>query len=113
MLPRSAQHEAVLPAGSRADAQRAGRMPEAHRVARRRELGEEFRGDTREFAINASNSRFWEPAVKRYVDECLAGQPGRHACGQGKICKCVLLTGCTGPDRTHADNIHIRRGRYV
>lgn len=31
---------------------------------------------TREFAINASNSRFWEPAVKRYVDECLAGQAG-------------------------------------
>ncbi|HNV73564.1 MAG TPA: class 1 fructose-bisphosphatase [Gemmatimonadaceae bacterium] len=30
----------------------------------------------REFAINASNSRFWEPAVKRYVDECLAGQSG-------------------------------------
>lgn len=34
---------------------------------------------TREFAINASNSRFWEPAVKRYVDECLAGQPGPRA----------------------------------
>ena len=32
--------------------------------------------DTREFAINASNSRFWEPAVKRYVDECLAGKAG-------------------------------------
>jgi fructose-1,6-bisphosphatase I/sedoheptulose-1,7-bisphosphatase len=31
---------------------------------------------TREFAINASNSRFWEPAVKRYVDECLAGKSG-------------------------------------
>jgi fructose-1,6-bisphosphatase I/sedoheptulose-1,7-bisphosphatase len=31
---------------------------------------------TREFAINAANSRFWEPAVKRYVDECLAGQTG-------------------------------------
>jgi fructose-1,6-bisphosphatase I / sedoheptulose-1,7-bisphosphatase len=31
---------------------------------------------TREFAINASNSRFWEPAVKRYVDECIAGQTG-------------------------------------
>ena len=31
---------------------------------------------TREFAINASNSRFWEPAVKRYVDECLAGTTG-------------------------------------
>jgi len=31
---------------------------------------------TREFAINASNSRHWEPAVKRYVDECLAGSTG-------------------------------------
>jgi fructose-1,6-bisphosphatase I/sedoheptulose-1,7-bisphosphatase len=31
---------------------------------------------TSEFAINSSNSRFWEPAVKRYVDECLAGQSG-------------------------------------
>jgi fructose-1,6-bisphosphatase I/sedoheptulose-1,7-bisphosphatase len=31
---------------------------------------------TREFAINASNARFWEPAVKRYVDECLAGKAG-------------------------------------
>ena len=30
----------------------------------------------REFAINASNSRFWEPAVTRYVDECLAGSTG-------------------------------------
>ncbi|MFC0135919.1 class 1 fructose-bisphosphatase [Massilia eurypsychrophila] len=32
--------------------------------------------DTSEFAINASNSRFWEPPVKRYVDECLAGRTG-------------------------------------
>ncbi len=31
---------------------------------------------TREFAIDASTSRFWGPAVKRYVDECLAGQQG-------------------------------------
>ena len=31
---------------------------------------------TSEFAINASNSRFWEPAVARYVDECLAGSSG-------------------------------------
>ena len=31
---------------------------------------------TREFAINASNSRFWEPPVRRYVDECLAGREG-------------------------------------
>ena len=29
-----------------------------------------------EFAINASNRRFWEPAVQRYVDECLAGRSG-------------------------------------
>jgi fructose-1,6-bisphosphatase I/sedoheptulose-1,7-bisphosphatase/fructose-1,6-bisphosphatase I len=32
--------------------------------------------DTREFAINASNQRFWEPPVKRYVSECLAGRSG-------------------------------------
>ena len=32
--------------------------------------------DTQEFAINTSNARFWEPPVKRYVDECLAGRSG-------------------------------------
>ena len=32
--------------------------------------------DTHEFAINSSNSRFWEPPIKRYVDECLAGKDG-------------------------------------
>ena len=32
--------------------------------------------DTREFAINASNMRYWEEPVKRYVDECLAGEEG-------------------------------------
>ena len=32
--------------------------------------------DTQEFAINASNSRFWEAPVRRYVDECLAGKTG-------------------------------------
>jgi fructose-1,6-bisphosphatase I / sedoheptulose-1,7-bisphosphatase len=31
---------------------------------------------TGEFAINASNQRFWEPAVQRYVQECLAGRSG-------------------------------------
>ncbi len=30
----------------------------------------------KEFAINASNRRFWEPPVRRYVDECLAGESG-------------------------------------
>ncbi|MDD5250136.1 MAG: class 1 fructose-bisphosphatase [Rhodocyclaceae bacterium] len=28
------------------------------------------------FAINASNERFWEPPVRRYVQECLAGATG-------------------------------------
>jgi len=32
--------------------------------------------DCQEFAINTSNSRFWESPIKRYVDECLAGKTG-------------------------------------
>lgn len=32
--------------------------------------------DCSEFAINMSNQRFWEPAVKRYVDECVQGEDG-------------------------------------
>ncbi len=32
--------------------------------------------ETSEFAINASNERFWEPPVQRYVQECLAGKGG-------------------------------------
>jgi len=35
--------------------------------------------DTQEFAINASNSRFWEAPIRRYVDECLAGKTGPRA----------------------------------
>lgn len=31
---------------------------------------------TTEFAINTSNSRFWEGPIKRYVDECLLGRAG-------------------------------------
>ena len=31
---------------------------------------------TSEFAINASNERFWEPPAQRYVDECKAGVKG-------------------------------------
>ncbi len=49
-----------------------------------RELGEyvlthrdlRIKEGVREFAINASNERFWEPPVKRYVSECLAGSTG-------------------------------------
>lgn len=32
--------------------------------------------DTQEFAINASNSRFWEPPIRHYIAECLAGKTG-------------------------------------
>jgi len=35
--------------------------------------------DTREFAINTSNARFWEPPVQRYVDECVKGRNGPRA----------------------------------
>jgi len=31
---------------------------------------------TSEFAVNSSNSRFWERPVARYIDECLAGVAG-------------------------------------
>ena len=30
----------------------------------------------KEFAINASNRRFWEPPVTAYIDDCLAGKTG-------------------------------------
>lgn len=32
--------------------------------------------DTTEFAINASNQRYWQPAVQRYLAECLQGSDG-------------------------------------
>jgi fructose-1,6-bisphosphatase I len=32
--------------------------------------------DTKEFAINMSNMRHWDEPVKRYIEECLAGQAG-------------------------------------
>jgi fructose-1,6-bisphosphatase I len=32
--------------------------------------------DTQEFAINMSNMRHWEPPMKRYIEECLAGKTG-------------------------------------
>jgi fructose-1,6-bisphosphatase len=34
--------------------------------------------DTQEFAVNASNQRFWEPPVKRYVEECVEGKSGER-----------------------------------
>jgi fructose-1,6-bisphosphatase I len=32
--------------------------------------------DAKEFAINMSNHRFWEPPMRRYIDECLQGTDG-------------------------------------
>ncbi len=32
--------------------------------------------DTKEFAINMSNMRHWAPPVRKYIDECLAGDEG-------------------------------------
>ena len=32
--------------------------------------------DTKEFAINMSNQRYWEPPVQRYIGELLAGKEG-------------------------------------
>ena len=34
--------------------------------------------DTSEFGINASNQRFWEEPVKRYISECLFGTEGNR-----------------------------------
>ncbi|CAN5844518.1 class 1 fructose-bisphosphatase [soil metagenome] len=31
---------------------------------------------TDRIAIDATDTRFWQPAIRRYVDECLAGEPG-------------------------------------
>jgi D-fructose 1,6-bisphosphatase (EC 3.1.3.11) len=35
--------------------------------------------DSHEYAINASNYRHWDPAVRAYIDDCVAGQDGRLA----------------------------------
>jgi len=40
------------------------------------QIGEE----TSEFAINASNQRYWQPAVQRYITECLQGSEGPRGC---------------------------------
>jgi fructose-1,6-bisphosphatase I len=34
--------------------------------------------DTREFAINSSNERFWEPPIRHYVAECIKGADGER-----------------------------------
>lgn len=34
--------------------------------------------DTKEFAINMSNRRFWEAPVREYIDNCVAGEEGPH-----------------------------------
>ena len=34
--------------------------------------------DTKEYAINSSNQRFWEAPIKRYITECKSGALGRR-----------------------------------
>jgi fructose-1,6-bisphosphatase len=34
---------------------------------------------TREFAVNISNERYWEPPVRRYIEECIEGKSGPRA----------------------------------
>jgi fructose-1,6-bisphosphatase len=52
-----------------------------HRDGRWRQTREnvQISPQTREFAINSSNQRFWEKPVQRYVAECLAGEAGPRA----------------------------------
>ncbi|HET8694879.1 MAG TPA: class 1 fructose-bisphosphatase [Aquabacterium sp.] len=38
--------------------------------------GVQIPSGTREFAINASNQRFWEKPIQRYIAECVAGENG-------------------------------------
>ena len=61
---------------------------------------------TAEFAINASNSRHWEPAIRRYVNECLAGQSGPR----GTRLQHALDRLAGGGDAPHPD---ARRGVHV
>lgn len=35
--------------------------------------------DKKEYAINASNYRFWDEAVRAYIDDCIAGEEGPRA----------------------------------
>jgi len=37
-----------------------------------------IRERARDFAINASNRRFWQPPVRRYIDECIGRRPPRR-----------------------------------
>jgi fructose-1,6-bisphosphatase len=50
-----------------------------HRTWRMTHESAALSADSREFAINVSNQRFWEKPVQRYVAECLAGTDGPRA----------------------------------
>ena len=47
-----------------------------HTYVTTRESAQRIAPDTKEFAINASNQRFWEAPVQAYFNECLAGTTG-------------------------------------
>jgi fructose-1,6-bisphosphatase I/sedoheptulose-1,7-bisphosphatase len=61
--------------------------------------------ETSELAIDTSDARQWEPAVKRYVDECLAGPRGARG-------RDFTLRG-TAPLVAAAHRILLRGGAYV
>ena len=55
--------------------------------------------ETSEFAINASNARHWEPAIRRYVNECLAGKSGPR----GRDFNMRWIASHGGRDASHPD----------
>ena len=65
--------------------------------------------DTREFAINTSNARFWEPPVHRYVKECQAGKTGdARARFQHALDRLAGRGGASHPDARRG--VHVSAG---
>ena len=62
--------------------------------------------ETREFAINTTNERFWEPPVQRYVDRV----PGRQAAARARA-----TSTCAGSPRMVAEvhRILMRGGVFM
>jgi fructose-1,6-bisphosphatase I len=67
------QTSLVLTLGDGVDIFTLDRKAGCFRLAR---SGAQIAEGCEEFAINASNRRHWEPPVRAYVDECLAGVEG-------------------------------------
>ena len=63
----------VLTTGAGVDVFVLDRAARAYRLA---QSGLKIAPDRPEYAINASNYRHWEPPVRAYIDDCLAGADG-------------------------------------